>query len=154
MIKVEPMTAERFAPFGQVVDTPTGPARNYFSDALANRRSQAGPSLSMAYRPPTPLPLVATQMERHKFSSQTFIPTDVGRWFVMVAPHHPLGGPDMSLARAGLPKPGQGITFGADGWHHPLTGVDRPGTVAIYRWLGGTNGDEEVGTRPSQRAKE
>ena len=103
----------------------------------------------MAYRPPTPLPLVATQMERHKFSSQTFIPTDVGRWFVMVAPHHPLGGPDMSLARAFLPKPGQGITFGADVWHHPLTVFDRPGTFAIYMWLDGTNGDEEFFTLPS-----
>lgn len=148
MIKVEPLTTERFAPFGQVFETPGGPARDYFSDALANRRPQARPSLSMAYRAPTPLPLRATMMERHKFSSQTFIATAAGRWLVLAAPHHPSGGPDMTEARAFLPGPGQGITFGADVWHHPLTVFDRPGTFAIYMWLDGTNGDEEFFALP------
>jgi ureidoglycolate lyase len=85
-------------------------------------------------------------MERHRFSSQSFVATDVSRWLVLVAPHAAGGGPDMSRARAFLPKPGQGITFGVDVWHHPLTVFDRPGIFAIYMWLDGTSGDEEFFT--------
>lgn len=148
MIRCDELTQEAFAAFGQVIEMPTETSRQYFSAALSNRRPQARPSLSMAYRTPSPLPLTATQMERHRFSSQSFIATDVSRWLVMVAPHHPNGGPDMAAARAFLPRPGQGITFAADVWHHPLTVFDRPGTFAIYMWLDGTVGDEEFFTLP------
>ena len=148
MIRCEPLTDDAFAPFGQVIETPATPARLYFSDALANLRPHAKPSLSIARRDPSPLPLVATMMERHKFSSQSFIATDAGRWLVLVAPHAPAGGPDMGRARAFLPAAGQGITFGADVWHHPLTVFDRPGTFAISMWLDGTSGDEEFFTLP------
>lgn len=143
MISVDALTRENFAPFGEVVETPGAPARDYFSGSLRNSRPHGRPSLSMAYRAPTALPLVATVMERHRFSSQTFIPTDAGRWLVLVAPNGVDGGPDMTRARAFLPGPGQGITFAADIWHHPLTVFDRPGTFAIFMWLDGTNGDEE-----------
>ena len=146
MLRIEPLTAEAFAPFGQVIETPATAGRTYFSDALRSTRPQARPSLSMACRMPSPLPLTATLMERHRFSSQTFIATDVARWLVLVAPHAAAGGPDMTGARAFLPAPGQGITFAADVWHHPLTVFDRPGTFAIYMWLDGTNGDEEFFT--------
>jgi len=148
MIPVNELTPRAFAPYGQVIMTPVAPGREYFSETLANARPQARPSLSVAYRAPSPLPLIATMMERHRFSSQTFIATDVSRWLVLVAPHAEAGGPDMVRARAFLPRPGQGITFAADVWHHPLTVFDRPGTFAIFMWLDGTNGDEEFFTLP------
>ena len=148
MIRIDELTAAAFAPFGQIVTAPGSAGRDYFSATLASLRPQARPSLSLAYRMPSPLPLSATMMERHRFSSQTFIATDLARWLVLVAPHAPTGGPDMARARAFLPKPGQGITFGADVWHHPLTVFDRPGTFAIFMWLDGTNGDEEFFTLP------
>lgn len=148
MIRAEPLTAEVFAPFGQLIETPTAPSRLYFSDALRSTRPQARPSLSLAYRTPSSLPLTATMMERHRFSSQSFVATDVARWLVLVAPHAVSGGPDMTRARAFLPSAGQGVTFAADVWHHPLTVFDRPGSFAIYMWLDGTNGDEEFFTLP------
>ena len=149
MIRCEELTPEAFAPFGQVLEMPAGPNRLYFSEALTNGRPGARPSLSLAYRVPSPLPLVATMMERHQFSSQSFVATDVSRWLVLVAPHAADGGPDMARARAFLPEPGQGITFGADVWHHPLTVFDRPGTFALFMWLDGGKTDEEFFTLPT-----
>lgn len=148
MIEIEPLTIEAFRPFGDVLVAPAAPARDYFDTALANGRPTARPSLSIARRDPSPVPLTATMMERHQFSSQSFVALEVARWLVLVAPHRAGGGPDMERARAFLPSAGQGITFGANVWHHPLTVFDRPGTFAIYMWLDGTTGDEEFFSLP------
>jgi ureidoglycolate hydrolase len=46
------------------------------------------PSLSLSRKEDlSSLPLAARQMERHEFSSQSFVPIEVGRWLVVVAPH-------------------------------------------------------------------
>jgi ureidoglycolate lyase len=147
IVKLEPLTAEAFAPFGQVLTVPTAPGRDYFDDALSNLRPHAKASLSIARREDlATLPFTATQMERHEFSSQSFVPLDVGRWLVMVAPHAAGGGPDMSKAKAFLPRPGQGVTFGANVWHHPMTILDKPATFAVFMWLVKGAGDEEFFT--------
>lgn len=142
-----PLTAEAFAPFGTVLEAPPQAGRTYFDDTLANRRSGARPSLSIARRGEiATLPLTATMMERHEFSSQSFVPIDCGGWVVMVAPHTADSRPDMAKARAFLAGPEQGVTYGANIWHHPLTIVQRPAVFAIYMWLEGGKGDEEFFT--------
>src|ERR1700757_788067 len=91
------LTTEAFAPFGDVIDVPKQAGRTYYEDALGNLRSHAKPSLSMTFRLPTPdRPLKSEMMERHEFSSQTFVPVDVARWLIVVAPHAAQGGPDMA----------------------------------------------------------
>ncbi|HEX6610128.1 MAG TPA: ureidoglycolate lyase, partial [Hyphomicrobiaceae bacterium] len=96
----QPLTAEAFAPFGTVLDAPRQAGRTYFDEVLANRRSGARPSLSLARREDVAtLPFTATMMERHEFSSQSFVPIDCGGWIVMVAPHTPDSRPDMTKAR-------------------------------------------------------
>jgi ureidoglycolate lyase len=147
---VEALAAEPFAAFGEVLAAPVEPGRHYFDRALANLRPGARPSLSIARKlDVSRLPLVARQMERHQFSSQSFIPIDAGRWLVVVAPHATGGGPDMTKARAFLAGPQQGITYAADIWHHPLTILDRPASFAVYMWLDGGKGDEEFFTLPA-----
>jgi ureidoglycolate lyase len=139
----EPLTAEAFAPFGEVLEAPATPGRTYIDAALANRRDHAKPSLSFSTREPTPLPLRSTTMERHLHSSQSFIPMEAGRWLVLVAPHGADGKPDMSRARAFLARPDQGVTYGADVWHHPSTVFDRTARFAIVMWKDGTDADDE-----------
>jgi ureidoglycolate lyase len=144
---VRPLTADLFGPFGEVLTTPTPRGRNYFETALANLRPAARPSLSLARRDEiASLPLTVTQMERHEFSSQSFVPLEAGRWLVLVAPHAAAGGPDMARAQAFLAGPDQGLTYGANVWHHPLTIFDRPAAFAVFMWRDGGTGDEEFVT--------
>ncbi|UOM34878.1 ureidoglycolate lyase [Acuticoccus sp. I52.16.1] len=143
-IIVEPLTAEGFAPFGTVVPPQADPGRTYVDGSLANLRPAAHPSLSMSARlEAASLPLTIRQMERHAFSSQTFVPTEPTSVLVVVAPHAADGGPDMARARAFATEGQTGFTFGADVWHHPLTLLEAPGRFAIFMWLDGTTGDEE-----------
>jgi ureidoglycolate lyase len=143
----EPLRAEPFAPFGDVLEAPRAPGRHFFGDGLANRRAGAKPSLAIAHvQPLAALPLKATRMERHEFSSQSFIALDVARWLVIVAPKAAGGGPDAARARAFLAGPGQGVTYHADTWHHPLTVLDRPARFAVLIWLENSATDEEFVT--------
>ena len=140
----QPLTAEAFAPFGEVLEAPARPGRNYIEGALANLRPQALPSLSFTLKQPLPaLPLRSTTMERHRFSSQSFIPQQAGRWLAIVAPHAAAGGPEMREARAFLCAPHQGVTYGADVWHHPFTVLDQEARFAIVMWRTGRPGDDE-----------
>ena len=147
IIVPEPLRAEAFAPFGDVLEAPAQPGRHFFADGLANRRPGAAPSLAVAHVPPiTALPLVATRMERHEFSSQSFLALDVSRWLVIVAPKAADGRPDTTQARAFLAGPGQGVTYRVDTWHHPLTVLDRPARFAVLIWLERSATDEEFVT--------
>jgi ureidoglycolate lyase len=147
IIKPDPLRAEAFAPFGDVLEPPPEPGRHFFDEGLANRRPGAAPSLAVVHVPPlTTLPLVATRMERHAFSSQSFLPLDVARWLVMVAPKAADGRPDTARARAFLAGPGQGVTYRLDTWHHPLTVLERPAGFAVLIWLEHSQTDEEFVT--------
>ena len=49
----------------------------------------------------------------------------------------------MARARAFLCRPDQGVTYGANVWHHPFTVLDRVARFAIVMWRDGTKTDEE-----------
>jgi ureidoglycolate lyase len=146
-IIAEPLTEKAFAPYGDVLAAPAEFGRVYFDEGLRTSRATAWPSLSIALVRPLPrLPLEAKVMERHEFSSQSFLPLDVSRWIVVVAPSAADGGPDPSRAAAFLVGPGQGVTYYANTWHHPVTILDRPGRFAVVMWRDGTPTDEEFRT--------
>lgn len=139
-----PLTREAFALFGDVIDVPDRPGRAYYEEALGNLRPGAWPSLSVSLKAETPdRPLRADLLERHEFSSQTFMPLDVARWLIMVAPHAAQGGPDVGSIRAFIATGKQGVTYKPNTWHHGLTVLDRPGRFAVFMWRDGGKGDEE-----------
>jgi len=143
-IDPQPLTTEAFAPYGDVIDIPTEAGRQYYEDALGNLRAEARPSLSVSLKADTPdRPLRAELLERHEFSSQTFVPIDVARWLIVVAPHAARGGPDTSGVRAFIATGKQGVTYKPNTWHHGLTVLDKPGRFAVFMWRDGTKGDEE-----------
>jgi ureidoglycolate lyase len=144
ILRAEPLTSAAFLPFGEVIECPAIPGRTYFEDALSSLRPGARPSLSLTVKAPlAALPLLSTTMERHEFSSQSFVPQEAGRWLAVVAPHAASGGPDMARARAFLCRPDQGVTYGANVWHHPFTVLDRTARFVIVMWRDGTSTDEE-----------
>ncbi|HEY4253476.1 MAG TPA: ureidoglycolate lyase [Roseomonas sp.] len=146
-LTLEPLTAEAFAPYGDVLAAPAEPGRVYNDAAWRNLRPRARPSLSFSHKTPAALPITSHLMERHEFSAQSFIPMDGGVCIVVVAPHAATGGPDMARARAFLAAPGQGVTYAPDIWHHPFTVLDRPASYAVAMWLDGSQ-DEEFVTVP------
>ena len=74
-LKIEPIEAEAFAPFGQLLPClPPGVGRQELIEELQNARPGARPRLSIATVEPKALPLTAVQMERHVHSSQAFAP--------------------------------------------------------------------------------
>lgn len=143
-ITPQKLTKEAFAPFGDVIDLPEDPGRFYYEDALGNLRPGAWPSLSVSLKMATvDRPLKAELLERHEFSSQTFMPLDVGRWLIVVAPHAKDGGPDVAKVKAFIADGKQGITYRPNVWHHGNTVLDRPGRFAVFMWRDGGTGDEE-----------
>jgi ureidoglycolate lyase len=148
-ITPQPLTKEAFAPFGDIIDMPTIAGRFYYDDALGNLRSRATASLSVALKAPTPeRPLGSDMLERHEFSSQTFIPVDVGRWLIVVAPHAAHGGPDTKKALAFIADGRVGVTYKANTWHHGLTTLDKPGSFAVFMWKAGAQDEEFVPVEP------
>jgi ureidoglycolate lyase len=143
MIKLTLSTldAEAFAPFGAVVRAPTEVARTQFPEALANLRPEARASLSTSRSLPVSLPLVSSVMERHRYSTQTFLPLDVARYLVVVAPHSARELPDMRRAHAFAVLGDTGISYAANVWHHPMVVLDRPACFAVVMWRDGSMND-------------
>lgn len=143
-ISAEALTSAAFAPFGTVIPGLNSSGRKFFNDGLENRRENARFDLSLARIDPlNNTELQAEVMERHEFSSQTFLPMRVARYLVVVAPHAPDGGPDVGKARAFIADGRTGLTYRANVWHHGLTVLDEPGEFAVLMWCDGSAGDEE-----------
>jgi ureidoglycolate lyase len=140
----ERITAAAFAPFGDVLVRPAAPGRIYFDKALFNGRATAQPSLSVVHAlPVAALPLTVTKLERHEYSSQSFISLGGGAKLLVVCPHKDEVGPDLAAARAFVTLPEEGITYRPNIWHHSLTILNTPSFQAVMMWKDGSDSDEE-----------
>ena len=150
-----PLTVEAFAPYGDVVEAPAKPGRAYFEASLGNLRQAAQPRLWMLTKLPVAgLPLDITSLERHQFSSQTFVPIEIGRWLVVVAPRRADGGPDVERAQAFLPTQFQGVSYKPNTWHSGLNVFDKRARLTVFMWLDGSAADEEIVPVPTIRVLE
>ncbi len=143
-IPVLSLEPSAFAPFGTVHAAPPGPGRRW-DDAALGWQGGLAPSLSLLHLEPTPPEaLVVRTLERHPRTSQTFLPLEVGRWLLVVAPDAAAGGPDPERARAFLAGPGVAVTYALATWHLAMTVLDRPATMAILMGRDGTAADDEI----------
>jgi len=122
-----PLTAEAFAPFGQVIDKAVtqprpmnaGKARRFhdLADILVSgeeSRVVVGLVEAQAY----PLPLVFRLVERHPFGAQAFIPLTDAPFLVIVCPDEE-GRP--GRPQAFVTTPWQGVCYARNTWHGVLT---------------------------------
>ncbi|MFQ5347832.1 MAG: ureidoglycolate lyase [Rhodothalassiaceae bacterium] len=119
------LTAEAFAPFGEVVDASVAPVAERINagHTLAFRdlaRIEVGaeggrPRLSLYRTTPKAQPLRLEVLERHPLSSQTFYPLSRRPWLVVVAPPGEFDRAAVRVFRAG---PGQGVNYRPGTWHH------------------------------------
>ena len=140
-----PLTAARFAPFGDVIDT-SGQRSDAMNEARFERFDDlcdidvgAGRiAVSVARcRTPTALPYRIDRLERHPLGSQAFVPLRTSTTLIVVAP--PVEHFDIEDLRAFATVPGQGFNYHRGTWHMPLIGrtggdafliVDRQGDGA------------------------
>jgi ureidoglycolate lyase len=144
-LKLQPLTEEAFAPFGQVLSWKEGehPRRNFHA-ALFSDRGVARPNLRVQRTQPTALPFQTAQIERHAHSSQMFAPLSGGPFFVAVFLSDATGAPLLESGLAFRACGDQAVNYNAGTWHLGFMAADRPGTFLMLRWEDGTPGDEEV----------
>lgn len=81
---------------------------------------------------PLPLPLGVKVLERHRFTTQTFVPLSPSPgahagYLVIVALNGADDKPDLSTLAAFYASTGQAITYGPGVWHHPMIALgDKP----------------------------
>lgn len=146
-IVAEPLDAEAFAPWGDVIDA-TGdsfPINGGMCDRFHNQArmefTEGGTAgISVGSSRPYPLPLNFNLVERHPLGSQAFMPLSEDPFLVVVAPDEN-GRP--GRPRAFITKPGQGVNYIRNVWHGVLTPLGRPGAFTIVDRVGGTGNNLE-----------
>ena len=143
-LRLEPLTAKAFAPFGEVLDA-TGDFRLINAGLCRRHHDRAqldfGPvgraGISIFKAEARALPYVFDLIERHPDGSQAFVPMTADPFLVIVSP-----GPDHP-PRAFLTNGAQGINLHRGSWHGVLTPLAAPGLFAVIDHIGdGANLEE------------
>jgi len=122
---LEPLTAEAFAPFGEVIQRQgvTPQSINYgrtqkFADlARIDTAAEGGETTVHLYRSEAVmLPFQIERMERHPLGSQAFMPLHQQPFPVIVAP--PGDDPEFQTIRGFITNGEQGINLHKGVWHH------------------------------------
>ena len=154
-VTARPLTAEAFAPFGQVIDTAgtvprpmnAGMARRFHDlAAIEVVGDGARTVIGLVEAQPYPLPLRLTLVERHPLGAQAFVPLSAAPFLVVVCPDAD-GRPGRPQAFVTAPR--QGICYARGTWHGVLTpfGASQD-FVVIDRGGPGVNLEEHVFAEP------
>lgn len=141
-VRIAPISAEAFAPFGVLVTIPPGVPRVNFTAPVENLRTHARANLAMVRPPATDLPLRIDLMERHRFSTQAFIPLCGMQAILLVAPGGD-DGPDLASAHAFLVPGDIGISYHVGVWHAGMTTLGAAGAMAMLVHEDGSADDTE-----------
>ena len=131
-ITPEPLTAEAFAPFGDVIEVSdrarhfpinNGNTERYHDLARLDVTSSNGHAILSIFRAtPRRLPMQLLLLERHPLGSQAFMPLSQRPYLVVVAGAGEQ--PDLSRIRCFRAAPEQGVNYARGTWHHPLLALD------------------------------
>jgi ureidoglycolate lyase len=147
-IRIEPLTKEAFAPFGDILDAGGDPDKlinagmcGRFHDRAVLAFAEGGRAgISIFNAEPRSLPHTLDLLERHPLGSQAFLPMTEHPFLVVVAPDE---GGQPGQPRAFMTAPHQGVNFYAGTWHGVLTPLHAPGLFAVVDRIGeGENLDE------------
>ncbi|MEP1962466.1 ureidoglycolate lyase [Tateyamaria sp.] len=146
-IRCQPLTAQAFAPFGDVLECAGEPDKlinaglcGRFHDRAQMDFGDGRAGISLFQAQPRSLPYTLDLMERHPDGSQAFIPMSQHSFLVTVALDEG-GTPGTPLAF--LTTPGQAINLHRGIWHGVLTPLHTPGLFAVVDRIGGGANLEE-----------
>ena len=140
VITVEPLTAQAFSPFGEVLDAAGEPDMiinqgfcGRFDDRAALDFLDGRAGISLFKAEPRSLPYTLDMVERHPYGSQAFMPMSHDPFLVVVAPDD---GGRPGRPRAFMTAPGQGVNLFRGTWHGVLTPLFEPGLFAVVDRIG------------------
>ena len=137
---LHPLTAEAFAPFGDVIEA-TGGVDKYINQGKCARYhdravldfADGRAGISVFQSAAFSLPIKLEMVERHPEGSQAFLPLSDKPFVVVVAPDQ--GGiPGQPIAFK--TAPGQGVNYHRNTWHGVLTPLHEPGLFAVVDRIG------------------
>ena len=143
-----PLTKRSFAPFGEVIELEgsdsvkinSGNCRR-FSDLAALDISQTGATgISLFDANAYKSPLLLTYVERHPLGSQTFLPTSLDPYLVIVA-EDVNGTPQAPLVF--YTDGYQGVNYRRNTWHGVLTPIVKQSLFAVVDYIGKEDNLEE-----------
>lgn len=143
-LRVEPLTAAAFAPFGNVIET-AGNAFHYINAKMVERYHDLAQvdvdkrggrvGISVCVGTPYVFPLRVAEMERHPLSSQCFIPLSDRPFLVIVAVAGDTVEPGQ--LRGFLSNGAQGVNYAPGVWHHALLTVGEVSNFVVVDRVGG-----------------
>jgi ureidoglycolate lyase len=139
-LTIEPLTAEAFAAFGEVLEVRGAPDKIINQDLCGRHHDLADmdfgtgrAGISLFDAEPRSLPYTLDMMERHPDGSQAFLPMHQHPYLVTVA-HDVDGKP--GPPKAFLAGAGQGVNYHKNTWHGVLTPLHAPGLFAVVDRIG------------------
>lgn len=147
----EPLTAEAFAPYGQVLDVAgaeqlsinQGQTTRFHDLAEVQFDGEGAKTLINVFRStPVSFPHKVEIMERHPLGSQAFYPTGEARFLVLVAPAgDEVRAEDLQLF---ITNGQQGVNFNVNTWHHYQLALDQQSDFLVVDRGGPGDNLEEV----------
>ncbi|MBF9055811.1 ureidoglycolate lyase [Rhodobacterales bacterium HKCCA1065] len=139
-IIIEPMSADAFAPFGDLLEAKGTPDKiinqglcGRFHDRARMDFSDGRAGISIFQAEKRDLPLKLDLVERHPDGSQAFVPMSHQPFLVVVAEDQ--NGTPQNI-RAFLTEAGQAINIHRGVWHGVLTPLYDPGLFAVIDRIG------------------
>lgn len=135
-IRISPLTAQAFAPFGDVLNCAGDPDKiinaglcGRFHDRAKVDVGNGRVGISLFRSELRKLPYLLDMVERHPEGSQAFIPMSMDPFLVIVA------GDDLR-PKAFITAPGEAINFHRGVWHGVLAPLSGPGLFAVIDRIG------------------
>jgi ureidoglycolate lyase len=152
LLPAVPLTAEAFAPFGQVIECAghagyainEGSSQRYTDLAQLEADAEGRLALSIFRAEARQAPFALHCLERHPLGSQAFVPLNGQAFLVVVSASQPDPAQPNPEALCIFVSDGrQGINFRRGVWHHPLLALT-PGDFLIADRLGPGNNCEAI----------
>jgi len=132
-LRAEPLTADAFAAFGDVIET-AGRDSFQINQGMADRYhdlarvetlgADARTAVSWVHARPEQAPVTLRLMERHPHGSQIFMPLGPQPFIVVVAAG--TEPPARDTLRAFVSNGHQGVNYRRGVWHHPMIALEAP----------------------------
>jgi ureidoglycolate lyase len=156
-LKPEPLTAQAFAPFGDVIEASDraqqipinyGYTTRYNDLARIDVAQDGGHAIVSLFRAQPMVPPVLKIFERHPLGSQSFTPLHGRPFLVAVAP---AGDLDPAAIRVFRAAPHQGVNYARGVWHHFLLPLEAESDFLVIDRAGPGDNLDEIELSPADQ---